>query len=265
MCILPDKNIYTKYIKGCSEKVRSYCLLCLMNLPVLKSIIVTCDDLNTFEEKGDIIKNFLRSNECMIRYLYKKPCNLIKNGGKIIPISKNFFLKELESNADFWILEPSRREENIYCCNVCLNRESGNLHIEILGKGFDISDINKGKLCPHQIIDLPYPIRYGIYREWWKWGDFKYCTQKEYEQSILVRENRLKEFETKQEIEFEVKYRPINLDFFETLLFYIQKIEENNIYHKESFYNLSCSWLKDGRIIFWDIQTPRGKLWAYYN
>lgn len=265
MYILPDKNIYKKYIKGCSEKVRSYCILCLMNLPVLKSVIVTYDELNTFDEKEVAIKNYFHSSECMIRYLYKKSCNLIKNGGKLIPIAKDFFLNELEQNADFWVLEPSKREENIYCCNICLNRELENIHIEILGKGFDISDINKGKLCPHQIIDMPFPIQYGAYGEWWKWAHFHFCTQREYEQSILVRKNRLKEFGTKQEVEFEVEYKSIHLQFLKILFFYIEKIEESNIYRSESFYNLSCSWGKDGRIIFWDIQTPKGKLGAYLN
>lgn len=66
MYILPNKNIYKRYIKGCSEKVRSYCILALINLPVLKSVIVTYDELNTFDEKEAAIKSCLHSSACMI-------------------------------------------------------------------------------------------------------------------------------------------------------------------------------------------------------
>lgn len=264
MYILPDNKIYKKYIEGCSEKIRSYCILSSCNLPVLKSVIVTCDELSTIGKEEDRIRNCLQNSECMVRYLYKKPCNMIKNGGKLIAISKDLLIKELEQDADLWLLEPSRREANIYCCNICLNRKLANVHIEILGKGFDISDINKGKVCPHEIIDIPYPIKYGVYEEWWKWAHFRFCTQEEYEQSILVRKKRLKEFKYEKEIEFEAKYKPIDLNSFKTLFSYIQKIENSGIYQKEDYYNLSCSCEKSGRIIVWDIQTPRGKLGAYY-
>lgn len=264
MHILPEKSISKRYMKGCEEKIYSYCLLALANLPVLKSVVITSEELHTFgKAEEDIVKKYLGSDHCMVRYLYKKPCHVVKNGGKIIPVSIEDFKAEWETEADLWLLEPSRREENMYCCNVSLNRQSGNLRIEMLGKGFDISDINKGKISPHEWVDIPYPICFGAYGDWWKWAKFHFCSQEEYSRSIMVRKKRLHNFNGGQDVQFDSSYRPAGIDFFNHIFSYVQQMERQKIKEKTDFYNLSCSCERSGRIIFWDIQTPSGKYKAY--
>lgn len=264
MISLPNRSSSLIYDKGCSEKIKSYNLLSLLKFPVLKSIIVTQMEISKFSiEKEEGIKKYLGSNKCMIRYLYKKPCSRVKNGGKIVLISRESLKKEMEEEADYWLLEPVRREDNIYSCNICLNKLIGNIHIEILGKGFDISDINKGKICPHEWVDMPYPIWRGAYGEWWKWAKFNFCSKEEYKESIVLRKNRLKEFGIKEKVDFDLIFKPLGLDFFNQVFFWVQKFDRIYLSSEFKLYNFSISIRKDGKIIFWDIQTPEGKLKAY--
>lgn len=263
MYFLPCDGLI-RYSSSCNEKIQSYQEMAKIGLPVLKSIILVVEELEGMGEREEYaIRKFLQSRTCMIRYLYHNVNHHIKNGGKIIEISKNALMKEYEKEADFWLLEPGRRENNLLCCNICLNKETGNLHMEFLGEGFDVSDINKGKMQPHEQIDIPYPICYGAYGEWWKWAHFWFCTHVAYQESIAIRKNRLKEFGTDCEMIFSPFYRAVDRRTIEYLFELVEKIENSRIGEKEYFYNLSCSFQKNGRFICWDIQTPTGKKRAF--
>ena len=237
-----------------------------IGLPVLKSVILSNKELEKFEEKEiGLVKSFLKNNYCMIRYLYHSACYHVKNGGKIVEISKAAIQKEYENGTDFWLLEPVRREDNLFCCNVCLNRGIGNLHMEFLGCGFDISDINKGKIVPHERIDIPYPISYGANGEWWKWAHFWFCADSEYRKSIAIRKQRLQELQEDNNIIFSISFNPVSKDIIECIIGWIKKVEDGWEGEKPDFYNLSCSFQKDGKGICWDIQTPKGKMDAYID
>lgn len=122
MYLLPETNIYKKYLKGSYEKIYSYCLLSLNNFPVLNSLIVTHQELCSFNHLDEsTVKEYLASSHCLVRYLYKKPCSIMKNGGKIISISAENFIDEAVPDADLWLLEPVKREYNKFCCNICLD------------------------------------------------------------------------------------------------------------------------------------------------
>lgn len=254
----------SSYGGSCNEKTESYLMLSRAGLPVLKSVILSWQELKLLDSDQErIIHQHLNSGLCMVRYLYHEACCDVRNGGKIIPAVKCQLLKEASAEASLWLLEPVRREDNRYCCNICLNRQQGNLHIEILGRGFDISDLNKGKIAPHQYADIPYPIEKGTYGEWWKWAVFYFCGQKEYEHSITLRKKRLKEFHSQCEINFDPSYRPADLCFYEKVFEIVDRLEGAWPDQSMPFYNVSCSCLKNGRLICWDIQTPKGKLRAY--
>lgn len=264
MYLLPSTNCKIP-VKGCSEKIKTYLTLANLKLPILKSVLISNKEIQKLEQDGlQKIKKQLKSNKAMLRYIYYQSCHNVRNGGKIIDLEVNSLMKETEAEADMWLLEPSFREYNRYCCNICLDKDQMNLHMEILGKGFDISDINKGKICPHEIIDIPYPIYYGMYEDWWKWSKFYYCTQKEYEKSVILRKKRLKIFDSQIDVKFESKFCSASKEFIEKIFSIIEKIESNQIWEHADFYNLSCSLELSGRLICWDIQTPNGKLKAYW-
>lgn len=263
MYLLPGGD-YKVPARGCGEKIRSYMALADLKLPILKSVIITNEEIRGLGEEGQKkIREQLKSDRTMLRYIYRKPCHKVRNGGKIIDISCASLMKETEPEADLWMLEPSVRENNRYCCNVCLDKDQMNLHMEIMGRGFDISDINKGKIRPHEIIDIPYPICYGAYGDWWKWAEFYYCTQKEYEESIVIRKERLKMFRSNTEVTFDKVFRPADKSFIERIFLMIQQVEDDRLWRRTRFYNLSCSFELGGRVICWDIQTPGGKEEAY--
>lgn len=265
MYFLPFERL-NEYTSCCIEKLNSYQIIANLGLPVLKSIIVSNRELEEFGENEEkAIRYFLENNSCMLRYLYREANSHIKNGGKIISISKDTLLKEREEGADLWLFEPYKREDNIMCCNISLDRHQENLHMEFLGAGFDISDINKGEITPHEQIDIPYPIYYSMYGEWWKWAHFYFCTDESYQKSIDIRKKRLKEFGSDYEVNFEPTYKAVDKSTIECLFEWINLIETNWIGNKPDFYNMSCSFQRGGRRICWDIQTPKGKMQAYID
>lgn len=263
MYFLPNMKLIG-YKNACSEKILSYQLMAKIGLPVLESIILSNHEIEALDQETEnVIKNYLNNKSGMIRYLYHDACYHVKNGGKIVQISKEMLLKEQEEGADLWILEPCRREDNILCCNVCLNREISNLHIEFLGEGFDVSDINKGIMRSHEQMDIPYPIPNGIYGEWWKWAHFDFCTKEEYLESLATRKNKLKKSGSGDRLIFSSAFKAVDISIIECLFSWIEKIENSWFEEKPDFYNLSCSFQKNGRKICWDVQTPKGKMEAY--
>ena len=57
---------------------------------------------------------------------------------------------------------------------------------------------------------------------------------------------------------FDAEYRPLPFDVLEKLLAYIRAIDENWTISQE--YVVSISMNIDGKLVFWDIQTPSGKM-----
>ena len=57
---------------------------------------------------------------------------------------------------------------------------------------------------------------------------------------------------------FDDKYKPLPFDIVEKLIYYILKIDENWMLSDE--YVVSISMNIDGKLVFWDIQTPSGKM-----
>lgn len=179
----------------------------------------------------------------------------------IVPVSKSHIMAQVPDQADVWLLEPIEKTDNQSCFNMSINRDLENLHIEILGEGFDVSDLNKGAISPHEIMDMPFPFINGYYNEWWKWAKIHICSMEEYENSIRIRKSRLKQYG--KEITFPERFTPIRLELLDKIRTYLQLIEPWIIETNLRFVNISCSILKSGRFIFWDIQTPEGKYIAY--
>ena len=50
--------------------------------------------------------------------------------------------------------EPLSPYEDMYSCNACLSKYSTVVHLEIVGPGFDASDLNRGDVTPHESWDI---------------------------------------------------------------------------------------------------------------
>lgn len=148
----------------------------------------------------------------------------------------------------------------------------GHTYGSIIGDGLDPKECPIKKLCNackankisfSSSITHTYPIYFGAYSDWWKWAEFRFCSHKEYMKSIVLRKNRLENFQSIEYIEFDEYFKPIDLNIFHQIFYWIQKIENNAFIRNVPLYNLSCSCDQNGRIIFWDLQTPIGKLKSY--
>lgn len=260
MYLLPHEkiNIHT----NCAEKISSYLILSRDEVPVLKSIFLSREDLEEWDSlKKSKICEHLGSQYTMLRYLYRGSCSKVKNGGVIVKIDKENILSELPDDADAWLLEPFERYENRCCFNISINMIEGFLNIEVLGAGFDISDLNKGYISAHERISMPFPLENGMYGEWWKWSKIDICTDNEYSETVQIRNSRLKSFG--YDVVLPLKFNPLDVAMIEKIRYYVEKIMPWLLNNRCQFVNMSCSVLKSGRLVFWDIQTPKGKMKAY--
>lgn len=68
MYILPEDNVSKRYIKGCVEKLHSYGFLLSAGLPVLKSVIITREELDQWEgSKEKKIRTYLGNDYGMMK------------------------------------------------------------------------------------------------------------------------------------------------------------------------------------------------------
>lgn len=260
MYLLPYEKINID--TNCAEKIISYLILSRYGVPVLKSVFLSKEDLEEWNSlKQSRICEHLRSEYTMLRYLYRDSCSNVKNGGAIVKVDKENILSELPDNADAWLLEPLERHENRCCFNISINRTEGVLDIEVLGAGFDIFDLNKGYVSAHERISMPFPLEEGLYGEWWKWLKIDICTDKEYADTVQIRNARLKSYG--YDVVLPLTFKPLDVTMIEKIRCYVNKIKPWFMDNRYEFVNVSCSVLKSGRLVFWDIQTPEGKMKAY--
>ena len=137
-----------------------------------------------------------------------------------------------------------------------------NIHRVIVGKGFDVSDLNRGNISPHEIIHMDLPIRMGGQDEWWKFMHYSFSSDIEYQYSKRLRMQKICSMNLPVSgLIFNERYRPLPYDILEKMLRYISIIYENIDYKR---FCVSCSVMY-GRIFFWDIQTFSGKNKLYFK
>jgi len=241
------------------QKLNTYSMLSRIGCPVFKSVLVDSD----FLLPDDVVKakQYLKSDFCTIRYQYIKPTSNPVSGGNKIPLDYNLLVSKMVPDTWLWLLEPIDRLRNDYGINMLFNRDvdNGSMIFECVGKGFDVSDLNRGDANPHQRIIFRLPIEYGWNREWWKFAKFIFTTDTQYNMSKAERLKKLKRLglEATESI-FNFRYVPLSLQKIESLLEYAELLDLELMHEK--FFVTSCSVDYNGRIIFWDIQTPEGKI-----
>lgn len=253
MIVLPNKN----YNAANNEKISTYQFLANVGCPVFDSVLFEENEKLT-KEKIVQLKETLKSEYCTIRYQYIKPCtNPIRGGNKsLIDLEK---LEERKVDGTrMWLLQPIDRTKNIYGINMCANKPLNSFVIESVGKGFDVSDINRGDITPHEVISFNYPIEMGWQNEWWKYIKLDFVSREQFENDKLIRINKLKKFGLEPQMEiFDKEYKPLDYSLVNNLIYYVNLIDE--FWDKSDEYTISISMNNNGKLVFWDIQTPVGK------
>lgn len=253
MIILPNKE----YSNLNNEKIMTYQFLANVGCPVFDSVLFDENELIT-KEKLIKLKEYLKSEFCTIRYQYVKPSiNPIRGGNK-----SRIDLKELQSKqvtgTQMWLLQPIDRTKNIYGINIYVNKNLETVIIESVGKGFDVSDLNRGDISPQESMVFNYPVKYGWQNEWWKYIKINFVNQEQFDQDKFIRMNKLRKFGLNpSEDIFDKNFIPMDYCLIEKLLYYLNLIDE--IWDKSDEYTISISMNANGKLVFWDIQTPLGK------
>jgi hypothetical protein len=140
-----DEFIYSKY-----PKWGSMCLLRYLGHRVLNAAFI--DPLSSTEEIKSIVLNFIGntgSKKILIRTDGGKEKGSYIRGGNSIEVEKasEQILKILSLNRAVILMEPTNRFTN----KLAINMQADNLgifRIDILGPGFDVSDLNRGLVNP---------------------------------------------------------------------------------------------------------------------
>ena len=147
------------------EKIDTYLTLSKIGCPVFKSAVIMPKE-NINQKLIDKLHTYFKTEQVTVRYQYFRPCHTPIQGGNRYELSLKAIYPLQTDNTLLWLLEPINRLRNDYGINLYFQHDE--CTIEIVGKGFDVSDLNRGQISPHQIIITELPIRKGLYDEWWK-------------------------------------------------------------------------------------------------
>lgn len=240
------------------QKLDTYITLFRVGCPVFKSIVIEKDDQLTLENIN-LIRNYLGSDYCTLRYQYIRPNFKPVRGGNKILITSDHLTRMIVPDTLLWLLEPIDRLENNYGINLFFNQRTSTLYFECVGRGFDVSDLNRGNITPHQIILYSLPIEYGWNNEWWKYAKFFITSKVQYDTSKKVRIEKLQSLGLTADYSiFDENYKPLTSSILERLMYFSEQIF-SAVCHEEEFV-VSCSIDKNSNPVFWDIQTPTGKI-----
>lgn len=134
-------------------KTVSILYLRLLRLPVLNGFVITklnrevMNALNLFCMKYGY-------SELLLRHDRKPEIPTYPSGGYLVKFSEleKEIDKFLKDNRIVILLEPKSPYEDLYSVNILFDRDSEEILLEIVGPGFDASDLNRGHISPHEII-----------------------------------------------------------------------------------------------------------------
>ena len=138
------------------NKVVSILYLRMLRLPTLKGLVVWHWDENV-QEKVLSIFNSWRHSSFLIRTDKKVETGEYMRGGYIRGV------KDLDKEATailnagriVILLEPRSPYDDLYSINAMFLPGEENISLEVVGPGFDASDLNRGDISPHETIYLP--------------------------------------------------------------------------------------------------------------
>ena len=253
MILLPNEF----YNASNNEKIFTYQFLANIGCPVFQSVLFDENEELT-EEKIIKTREILNSDYCTIRYQYLKPSITPIRGGNKIFINLEELQKKQVVGTQMWLLQPIDRTKNLYGINMYVNKSMNIFAIECVGKGFDVSDINRGDITPQEVIMFNYPIDMGWQNEWWKYIKMTIINKTQFEKDKIVRLNKLQKLGITSSLDiFDTDFKPLDYNLIDTLINYVKIIDENWCNSME--YTISISMNDNSKLVFFYIQTPKGK------
>ena len=148
-----DLNAALQDLRG-FWKLWSACLLSRCGLPTLRGIIVTA----FYPTMGEEIRAFLEdagSTRALIRHDKRREAPPYPRGGFLVGLgllteTVQFFL---DLGRIVAVYEPADPLLNMHNMSLLFESER-EVHVEILGPGFDASDLNRGDISPHETFSV---------------------------------------------------------------------------------------------------------------
>jgi len=239
------------------SKVFTYQLLYRLGCPVMKSVLLS-DTKAISQSILDEIKDYLESNQTTLRFQYIKPNSKPIRGGSIVTLDSQCISKYISDEYLLWFMNPLDRLKNKYGINVTFNKHLEKIIYEIVGQGFDVSDLNRGDLKPHETLLLNPSYDRGYYDSLLYRIGVEIIEEKEFFKSIEYRISKLSNMGISVSTDiFNAKFIPLPLSILEKIDKYTTNVFEHFQYNEDI--NISLSVTEDYKIIFWDIQTFKNK------
>ncbi len=239
------------------SKVSTYQLLYNLGCPVMKSILLT--DSNALSESIiNEIKDYLQSEQATLRFQYIKPNSNPIRGGSLVTLDVESLSKYISEEYILWFMTPLDRLKNKYAINIGYNKHSEQIIYEIVGQGFDASDLNRGDINPHQTIYFNPAYDRGYYNSLLYRINVEIIKYDDYSNSIIERTAKLSRMGISiSEDTFCHQFTPLPFSIIEKLDKYTTNILEYFKYNENV--NISLSISENYKIFFWDIQTFENK------
>lgn len=137
------------------HKALSIIYLRMMGYPTLKGVIVTAWD----KEAMEITTAFCKENhfeKLLIRIDKIRETGSAPRGGYLVDYQnlEKEVTNYLEEGRIVILLEPMSPYNDLYSINALFAKDREDIVLEIVGPGFDASDLNRGDISPHQILSV---------------------------------------------------------------------------------------------------------------
>ena len=165
--MLAGEAVCTSY-----PKWNTLCLLRHLSMPTLDAMFIP-PGTNRYHiiQAASMFMGHLGQNELVIRSDGGREGRQYFFGGASLPIEPLISIaSELSaSNRALIFLEPTNRFNNRLSVNILISSR-GSMHIELLGPGYDVSDLNRGGVLPLFVIKAEN-VNWKIYERLWR-SDF---------------------------------------------------------------------------------------------
>lgn len=267
-------------------KTTSMINLRVLGLPVLKGVIVTRWDatvrhfLDSFCESHGFSKLLVRTDK-------RQETGIYMRGGYLIDVNEldTEVSEILKLGRIVILLEPRSPYKDLYSLNAMFTPEDADILLEVVGPGFDASDLKRGDISPHEVIRLPRPRFIGAHTLVAENITRTIVDDKSYKSSIKFRLAKIgriisgeknlsnKQLETLARehlqatgqtllIENEKRYRPIPFPYLENIYRLIADLPERakdlKIQSEPMVVSMSF-FAPDEALAFWDIVWPAYK------
>lgn len=261
-------------------KAKSIAYLDKFGLPTLSAIAITTWNDKIKENLLNYCKNKNWSSVVIRTDKAKETGEKIPRGGYLTNLDnlENEIKKNLENGRIAIVLEPRDRYKNLYGINILYdNNAPENLYFEIVGPGFEVGNLNRGDIKPHERFILK---KTG---EEIKIQNHEIIPQSEYENSVEIRfaqigksisEKKLansefikigRDFLLKNEYSIlednRRNYQNIPLEYVKKIKNYVAtlsyKLSKNSLDLDQ--FVLSATVFDSGELVFWDIVWPEHK------